>query len=346
MPLSIRYPTPLSPGDRIGVTAPSSGVTDDLRPRLEFAVERVRRHGYEVVTGACMDGSAHVSAPVEDRAAELNWMLTDPTIRAVVPPWGGETGIDLVEHLDYEAIALAEPTWLVGYSDISTLLTPITLVTGIATIHGNNLMDTPYRTPRGLSSWLDLITLEPGESVDQRPPGMYRSTGDVDYVRQPHIVDYTLDMPTTWRRLDSGGPEPVEITGRLIGGCVETMANLAGTPYCDVGTFAARFAPEGLIVYVEAALDNASSVCRKLHGMRLAGFFQGARAVLIGRTAAPWAGRFSQYDAVYDALEPLGVPLIADVECGHVAPHLPLINGALATVRFGTQDEGITQTLA
>lgn len=344
--MPIRFPAPLSPGDRIGVTSPSSGVADDLRPRLEVAIDKVRRQGYEVVLGACMDGSAHVSAPAADRAAELNWMLTDPTIRAVVPPWGGETGIDLVEHLDWEAIDAAEPTWFVGFSDISTLLTPMTLITGIATLHGNNLMDTPYRTPTGLIDWLDIVTREPGESFDQRPPGMYRSTGFVDYARDPRVSEYTLDMPTTWRRLDRAGPEPVEVTGRLIGGCIETMANLAGTPYADVGTFAARYAPEGLIVYVEAALDNAGSVCRKLHGMRLAGFFQGVRAVLIGRTTAPWMGTFSQYDAVCDALEPLGVPLIADVECGHVAPYLPLVNGALATVRFGTTDEGITQTLA
>ncbi|MBK7721936.1 MAG: LD-carboxypeptidase [Austwickia sp.] len=344
--MPIRFPAPLAPGDRIGVTAPSSGVGPDMQPRLQVALECVRRQGYEVVLGSCMSGAGHVSAPVQDRAEELNWMLTDPGIRAVVPPWGGETGIDLVEHLDWAGIEQAEPTWLVGYSDISTLLTPITLVTGIATLHGNNLMDTPYRTPAGLTNWLDIITREPGDSFDQRPPGMYRSTGDVDYVRFPEISQYTLDMPTTWRRLDSGGPEPVEITGRLIGGCIETMANLAGTAYADVGTFAVRHAPEGLIVYVEAALDNAGSVCRKLHGMRLAGFFQGARAVLIGRTTAPWMGDFSQYDAVCDALEPLGVPLIADVECGHVAPHLPLVNGALATVRFGTADEGITQRLA
>lgn len=306
----------------------------------------VRRQGYEVVLGSCMDGSGHVSAPLAERAAELNWMLTDPTIQAVIPPWGGETAIDLVEHLDFEAIALAEPTWLIGYSDISTLATPITLITGMATLHGNNLMDTPYRTPRGLTNWLDIVTKSAGDSFDQRPPGVYRSTGFADYARFPQITEYTLDMPTTWRRIDAIGPDPVEVTGRLIGGCIETMANLAGTSYGDVGTFAARYAPEGLIVYVEAALDNATSVCRKLHGMRLAGFFQGARAVLIGRTTAPWAGTFSQYDAVCDALEPLGVPLIADVECGHVAPHLPLVNGALATVRFGTQDEGISQRLA
>lgn len=41
-------------------------------------------------------------------------MHCDPQIRCVIPPWGGETAIDLVDLLDCEALAAAEPTWLVG----------------------------------------------------------------------------------------------------------------------------------------------------------------------------------------------------------------------------------------
>ena len=37
-------------------------------------------------------------------------MLLDPEIQAIVPPWGGETCIDLIPHLDWDAIAAAEPT--------------------------------------------------------------------------------------------------------------------------------------------------------------------------------------------------------------------------------------------
>ncbi|MGI8948291.1 MAG: LD-carboxypeptidase [Ornithinimicrobium sp.] len=71
------------------------------------------------------------SAPVQERAAELTAMLTDPSIRAVVPPWGGQLAIDLVGILDFDALGRAEPTWLVGYSDIATLITPLNLLTGV-----------------------------------------------------------------------------------------------------------------------------------------------------------------------------------------------------------------------
>lgn len=56
--MEVRYPKPLAPGDRIGVTSPSAGVSDRHRGRLEFCVEWLRRRGYDVVVGECMDGSA------------------------------------------------------------------------------------------------------------------------------------------------------------------------------------------------------------------------------------------------------------------------------------------------
>lgn len=345
--MRLRFPAPLRPGDVVGVTSPSSGVGEALRPRLRTAVDTVRRRGLEVEVGDCMDGTSHVSAPAEARAAELQRMLLDPRVRAVVPPWGGETAIDLVRLLDWDRLADAEPTWVVGFSDIATLITPLTLVTGWASVHGNNLMDTPYRAPAGLVDWLDVVTLAAGSTFTQTSPRAWRE-GVVDYVQHPDVDTYELGRIGTWRRLDAGraapGGDTVEVTGRLVGGCVETLANLAGTRYLDTGPLARL--GDGLVVYVEVAEADAFTACRLMHGMRLAGFFEHAAAVLVGRTAAPDAPTLTQDAAVLDALGDLGVPILADVECGHVAPHLPLVNGALATVRHTPEASTVTPTLA
>ncbi|GAA4896552.1 S66 peptidase family protein [Streptomyces coeruleoprunus] len=342
--MPIRYPQPLRAGDRIAVTSPSSGVDKGLRERLDVAVRVVESRGYEVVLGSCMDGSGHVSAPAAERAAELTRMLADPSIAAVVPPWGGETAIDLLPLLDWDLLRDAEPTWFVGFSDISTLLTPLTLLTGHATLHGNNLMDTPYRVPQGLLSWLDVVTTPAGGSFTQTPPGRHRASGWDDWRADPEIGEYTLDSVGTWTRLDGDGD--VEVEGRLIGGCVETLCHVAGTPYGDVSAFARAHAPEGLLVYVEASEDNAFSICRALHGMRLAGFFDAANAVIVGRTSAPGRDSLTQHEAVLDALGPLGVPIVADVECGHVPPYLPLVNGARARLVHTATRRELVQTLA
>lgn len=342
--MPIRFPQPLLPGDRIAVTSPSSGVPENLRKRLDVAVRTVEDRGFEVVLGRCMDGSGHVSAPAAERAAELTDMLTDPAVRAVVPPWGGETAIDLLPLLDWDRIRAAEPTWLVGFSDLSTVMTPLTLRTGIATLHGNNLMDTPYEVPEGLLSWLDVVSLPAGGRFAQTPPDRHRVNGWVDYAEFPEVRELVLDGRGTWTRLDGDGGLDVE--GRLVGGCVETLCNIAGTPYGDVPAFAREHAPEGLLVYVEASGDDAYTICRNLHGMRLAGFFDAANAVLVGRTAAPDGRSLTQHEAVLDALGPLGVPILADVECGHVPPYLPIVNGALGRVVHTADRRALVQTLA
>jgi muramoyltetrapeptide carboxypeptidase len=338
MAVPLRFPRPLRPGDRIGVTSPSAGVAGAASERIDFCLEWLRARGYDVVVGECMDGTGLTSAPAEQRAAELTRMLADPDVHCVLPPWGGETAIDLVDLLDYEALADAEPTWLVGFSDLSTIMVPITTRLGWATLHGDNLADTPYAVPGGLLHWLDLVS-GPGPFV-QRDSGVvadwWRFEEDPRATVWKHVGD------GRWE-LEGGGS--LDVSGRLIGGCVETIGHLAGTPYGDVRAWADAL-DEPTVVYVEACEDHAVDICRHLHAMRLAGWFDRAVAVLVGRTSAPDHPDLTQRGAVLDALGRLGLPIVWDLEIGHVPPHLPLVNGALARVVVAGETREITQTLA
>jgi muramoyltetrapeptide carboxypeptidase len=334
----LRFPRPLRPGDRIGVTSPSAGASGAAAARVEFSVEWLRGRGYEVVVGECMDGTGLTSAPAGARAAELTRMLADPDIACVVPPWGGETAIDLVDLLDWDLLAAAEPTWLVGFSDLSTVLVPITTRLGWATIHGDNLADTPYTVPDGLLHWLDLAG-GPGPFV-QRDSGLV--TDWVRFETDPTATEWTHVGQRSWEVRGGGS---LDVSGRLIGGCTETIANLAGTPYGDVRAWAATL-DEPTIVYVEACEENAVSICRYLHALRLAGWFERAVAVLVGKTYAPDHRDLTQREAVVDALGRLDLPIVWDLEIGHVPPHLPLVNGALARVVVDEHRREITQTLA
>ena len=192
-------------------------------------------------------------------------MLTDPAMRAVVPPWGGELAVEVLPLLDLEAIAAAEPTWLVGYSDLSTLLVAITARTGIATLHAANLLDTPYALPAPFKPWDEVAATPAGGTVEQGPSERHRGGGYDGWEREPEIAAPRLDTPTRWRRLDADAP--LHARGRLIGGCIETVSVLAGTPFGDVSALAG----DGLIVYVEASDQPALDIARGLWRLRLAG---------------------------------------------------------------------------
>jgi len=341
--MSIRFPAPLRPGDRIGVTSPSAGVTAELLPRFEFCLEWLRSAGYDVVVGDCMDGRGPVSAPAKERAVEMTSMLLDPTINAVVPPWGGELAVEILPYLDFAEIAGAAPTWLVGFSDLSTLLLPLTTLAGVATLYGQNLMDTPYRVPQPLRSWLNMAGAQPGTTIVQGPSTTHRTSGFDRWQDDPGIVEFTLNSPGTWSLLEPGS-DGLDVSGRLIGGYIETVSTLAGTRYGDLPAFARDHAgDEGLILYLEAAEDAPFNIARNLWRMRLAGWFDSANAVLFARTGAPDPPAFGQLDAVRSALMGLDIPVVVDVDCGHLPPHLALINGALTHVVINRASKTITQ---
>lgn len=337
----IRFPAPLRPGDTIGVTAPSSGVDLGMQARLEVNVGWLRDRGFDVRLGDCLSGERVVSASKQARADELMAMFRDPAVRAVVPPWGGELAIDLLDQLDFDELAAIEPTWFVGYSDCSTLLLPLLLRSGWAGIHGTNLMDTVYAVPDGLLHWTDIASRT--APFTQTSPGRYRDEGWDDYRGDPGVDQMTLDREGSWTLVGGGG---LDVTGRLVGGCIEVLSPLAGTPWGDVAAFGEEHAGEGLVVYLEAAEAGAYDVCRALHGMRLAGWFDQATAILVGRTHALGADHLTQHEAVLDALGMLDLPIVLDVECGHVQPFLPLVNGALARVVVDRGRHEITQELA
>jgi muramoyltetrapeptide carboxypeptidase LdcA involved in peptidoglycan recycling len=315
-------------------------VPAELWPRLEVAVETLRARGYDVVVGECMSGEGVRSAPKEARAAELLAMLCDPDIAAVVPPWGGELAIDLLDQLDWNTLADREPTWFVGWSDSTTLMLPMLLRLGWAGLHSWNLMDTPYETPDGLLHWTD-VAASTGPFT-QRSAGLWRDGWD-DYRANPGVRTMTLDREGHWSVLGGGA---ADFSGRLVGGCLEVVAPLAATPYGDVPAFGRAHRDEGIVVYLEACESNSYDVARMLHGLRLAGWFDHASGVLIGRTPAPDAVDLTQHEAVADALGMLEVPLVLDLELGHLQPFLPLVNGAVCRVVVDGNRREITQTFA
>jgi muramoyltetrapeptide carboxypeptidase len=100
----------------------------------------------------------------------------------------------------------------------------------------------------------------------------------------------------------------------------------------------------------DCPLDNAgmntAQYCRLLHHLKLAGWFRHANAVLIGRTAGAQLREFTARDALMDVLGDLEMPILYDLDIGHLPPQTMLVNGALATLKFSPVERSVVQTLA
>lgn len=134
----INYPF-LKDDMTIGVTAPSSGVPVELHDLLKTACIRMENKGFRVICGeTAWTQDKAKSASAIKRAEEFHHMMANDDIDIIIPPWGGELLIEILEYIDFSNI---QPKWVLGYSDVSLLLLAITLTTGIATAHGTNLVD-------------------------------------------------------------------------------------------------------------------------------------------------------------------------------------------------------------
>ena len=167
--MNITYPRGLKRGDRIAITAPSSGLKSEHFPRLNLVLSHLRDQGFDVVEGDCLKSCGkHVSGPKEARAQELMRFWEDDDIAAIMPPWGGETLVEILPLLDFERMTRSPAKWISGYSDISTLLWALTLKTNIATMHGPNLMDlAPAQTDPLTTGLMNALSFSRGDRLVQ-----------------------------------------------------------------------------------------------------------------------------------------------------------------------------------
>lgn len=332
----IHFPKPLKPGDLIAVTAPSSGVPSPLQARLDLVLSYVRAKGYRIIEGQCLRHEhKDASAPKADRARELVEFLKNPEVAAIIPPWGGKLATEVLDLISFTALREVTPKWVLGYSDISTLLVPLTLVSGWATAHGTNLMEmAPTQTDPLTTSVLSILAADLQTPVVQHSSRRYQKQY-IDFALQPD-APLNLTETTCWRRLNYA-PDPVSFSGRLIGGCLDTIALLAGTAYGDVPSFIRQSGDRGTILYLENVELAPVALVRTLLFLKRHHWFEGLSGLLIGRSAGPSpqdSKSLSYQEALQAGLGDVPYPVLIDVDIGHQPPQFTLINGALAEVTF------------
>ncbi|MDQ0160793.1 S66 family peptidase [Alkalibacillus salilacus] len=334
----IRYPF-LDKGMTIDVTAPSSGVPNELHGLLHSAFKRMEEKGYNIQSGDTpWTQDQAKSAPAKKRAEEFNAMMLDDDVDIIIPPWGGELLVETLEYIDFNRI---QNKWVLGYSDISLLLLAITLNTGIATAHGTNLVDLRGEySDETTAMWESVLSTKKGESVLQHSSKKYQQEWDFENPT-PHIFNLTED--TYWKTTTN---DDVNVQGRLLGGCVDTIRHLIGTPYGDVKRFKDQHIPgESVIWFFENCELSTTDLRRTLVQMKLAGWFDDCQGILFGRSGANTPVTNYTVEDIYQELsKELQIPIINDVDCGHLPPQITFVNGAYAEIDVRDGEGQVVQT--
>lgn len=275
-------PPRLRVGDRVGLVSPA-GATHTEADLVEMEAN-VRSIGLIPVRGAhVLDVFGYFGGADEARAADVNAFFADDTIRAVWPLRGGWGCARMLPHLDF-ALIRQHPKVLVGFSDITALLSAFYAQAHLVSYHG----------PVASSSFGDFsLTHLRGTLFDALPMTM----APVD--RAPDVIT------------------PGVAQGRLFGGNLTVLAALVGTPYVPTTL-------EGHVLFLEDVGEEPYRIDRMLTQLRLAGLFNGLRGVVFGdcRNCTPEPGYerlgFSLADVLRQHVAPLGIPAFYGTMIGHI----------------------------
>ena len=144
----IKQPPYLKKGDKIAIVCPAK----KLPKPIDVGIAILESWGLEVVLGATVTSSHHqFSGTDELRAQDLQRFLDDSSVKAIIAARGGYGTIRIIDELDFTKFE-ESPKWIIGFSDITVLLSHLYNVLHIQSIHGQMPYTFEDSTPEALES--------------------------------------------------------------------------------------------------------------------------------------------------------------------------------------------------
>lgn len=307
-------PPPLRPGDSVGIVAPSWCGPARFPHRLERGQRFVGPHAF--------GERGYVSGTPEERAADIHQFFLDASVRAIVAAIGGDHSCHLLPLLDWDLIA-RHPTIFMGFSDVTVLNLAIYARTGLVTFNGPAVMTDFGEFPAPFAYTVESMQRilgrpEPAGPVLPAPAWTeeFLDWGARADLSRPRVMQASPGW--TWLKAGRGA-------GRLVGGCLESMQHLRGTPYWP------DF--EGAILFFETSevVPSPAWVDAVLQDYETKGVLAQIRGLVVGR---PYRYTPEQKAALHAVLlertRAYAFPIVADVDFGHTAPQCTLPIGCPA----------------
>ena len=346
----MRYPEFLPDYGTLGFVAPSFGCNiEPYTTQFEYALSTFEQLGYYSCTGLnVFEGKGiGISNVPEACAQELTQYYCDDQSDVLISAGGGELMCEILDDVDWDAVRAAKPKWYMGYSDNTNFTFLLNTLCDVAAIYG------PCVGSFGMTVWHESIQdawdLLKGKKLTMTGYDRYETEGfrseedPLAGYNLTHDRKITIFIPDGNGGLKEAGDTEVSFSGRLVGGCLDCLDNLIGTKFDRVSDFNARYESDGIIWFLEACDLNVFSIRRAIWQMIHAGWFEHVKGFLIGR---PMNGEeminLDHFHAVTDLLAQFEVPVMMDLDIGHVPPRMPLISGAMADVKAAGQDMSVT----
>jgi len=283
-------PPYLQRGDTVGIIAISTRVTPQYieRVRERFEVWGLSvRYGKHILS----EDDPSFAGTDEQRASDLQDMIDDPAVKAIVFYRGGYGAVRIMDMVDLSPLR-QNPKWLTGFSDITLLHLALNRLR-IESIH----------------STMPVLFLFEAQRPDPSPESLRDALfGEIhNYSVQPHSMNI------------AGQAE-----GRLVGGNLSIIYSAAGTRF-DLNL------DEPSILFIEDVDEYIYHIDRMLHNLKLSGKLDRIKGVVVGHFADMKANRSISYEQVeeliHDMLKPYNIPVMFGFPAGHDRPNMSIYLG-------------------
>jgi muramoyltetrapeptide carboxypeptidase len=239
-----RIPPYLKPGDIIGITCPAGFMTlAEMQPSITV----MKSWGFNVRIGKTVGQRDFTFGGTDaERLTDLQQMLDDPSIQAIMCARGGYGCVRIIDQLDWRKF-VEKPKWIIGFSDITVLHAHLSHQLHIASIHSkmcNSFPDFPEQAEKG--QWESILSIQTA------------LTG--------HAIEYPVSYDNSNR--------PGNGKGILVGGNCKTIESLAGS--------ASDLLTDGTILFLEDAGEYLYSVDRMFYNLKRSGKLANLNGLLIG----------------------------------------------------------------
>lgn len=334
----MRYPKFLEKKSTIGFIAPSFGcVIEPYHSAFKNALRKFQVMGYKTDIGpnCYLSDGVGISTRPEACAEELNSYYESSDNQMLISCGGGELMCEILDFIDFRKIRDAEAKWYLGYSDNTNFTYTSAVLCDTASIYG------PCAPTFGMEEWdqalIDVWNLVEGKKTEFMGYDKWEISSlksvDYPYVSYNKTEDKILKI-YDGKEIIQG---EVEFSGRLLGGCLDTLITLAGTKYDKTREFAEKYKDDGIIFFLEACDLSVLQVRRVLWQLRQIGWFENMKGFIFGRPVhfdEPEIG-VDRHEAVLAHLRDMGVPVVMDADLGHLPPAIPFVCGAFAEVKAG-----------
>jgi muramoyltetrapeptide carboxypeptidase len=273
----------------IAVVAPAS--PPQIRSGIEQATAYFESRGHRVVFGPNhRKVHGYLAGTDEERAADLQWALSEPGIDMVHTLAGGYGTARLYGRVDWEA--LGDPRIVCGFSDITALHLALARHGDWVTFYGPNFSRFTRKK--------DELTKETEDwfhrAFTPEPLGRVFEDSEDPYVLT--VGEGVAEAP-------------------VVGGCLTLLCSSIGTPY--------EFDADGCILMVEDLNTEEYLVDTGINHLIRAGKLDNVAGFVLGTNVNLQAqvmpegpeSRLSIEEMLDELIAPLGIPAIANVPTGH-----------------------------